>query len=163
MGSHHSKKTSENCTEKVVELRKEFDKLKGGSNKRISVDVFARKVTHLSVTGSQGRTQSSLSMESVRSMFQEKEEIDFSDYLKFYIQSSDDAETRNVLSEFFKEIDNGDGFLEPDELIRLEAKLGKSIDNIAAQRIISEWDHNGDGRMDLEDYIFYKTNNIGVD
>lgn len=96
-------------------------------------------------------------------MFQEKEEIDFSDYLKFYIQSSDDAETRNVLSEFFKEIDNGDGFLEPDELIRLEAKLGKSIDNIAAQRIISEWDHNGDGRMDLEDYIFYKTNNIGVD
>ena len=56
----------------------------------------------------------------------------------------------------FKEIDDGDGFLTPTELVTVEAKLGKAISEREAETIIEEWDHDGDGKMDVDNFLNYK-------
>ena len=61
------------------------------------------------------------------------------------------------LKELFKNVDDGDGFLSPEELVSLEEKLNKSISVEDAEDIIKTWDSNGDGKMTVDEFIEYKT------
>ena len=61
-----------------------------------------------------------------------------------------------VLTEVFREVDDGDGFLTPKELIEVEAKLGKTISQSEAEFLIKDWDHDGDGKMDIDNFMTYK-------
>ena len=61
-----------------------------------------------------------------------------------------------ILQELFKDVDDGDGYLTPEELIRLEAKLNVTISQSEAEEIINRYDSNGDGRMDIDEFILYK-------
>jgi len=159
MGNSQDKDISPN--EKVRELEESFNSLKGGPRKRLSVDVFARKMHGLSFSNDRLQSKSSSNIEAeIKGMFQEKDEIDFVDYLKFYMQISSESEIRSVLAEMFKGIDGYDGFLTPSKLVQLEQKLGKSIDDLEAKRIIAEWDQNGDEKLDLDEFIRYKTHDI---
>ncbi len=62
-----------------------------------------------------------------------------------------------LLKELFKNVDDGDGFLSPEELVKLEEKLNKSISTEDAEDIIRTWDSNGDGKMTVDEFIEYKT------
>ena len=67
------------------------------------------------------------------------------------------ASMAEILTELFNTSDDdGNGYLTPDELIKLEATLGVHISEAEAQQIINQYDSNGDGRMDLEEFILYK-------
>ena len=61
-----------------------------------------------------------------------------------------------VITEIFKESDDGDGLLTTEELVRLEETLGVEITEVEAWEIIDRYDSNGDGMMDLEEFILYK-------
>ena len=62
-----------------------------------------------------------------------------------------------ILQALFKEVDiNGDGYLTPDELIKLEASFNVTISQSEAEEIINRYDSNGDGRMDQDEFILYK-------
>ena len=73
------------------------------------------------------------------------------------MQGSEKSELPKILTELFNEIDDGDGFLTPEELIKIEKGVSVVISREEAEEIISTWDSNGDGKMDLGDYIEYKT------
>ena len=62
-----------------------------------------------------------------------------------------------LLTELFKNVDDGDGFLSPEELVKLEGKLNKNITTEDAEDIIKTWDSNGDGKMTVNEFIEYKT------
>ena len=73
------------------------------------------------------------------------------------LQGSEKSELPKILTELFNEIDDGDGFLTPEQLIKIEKGVNVTITKEAADEIIATWDSNGDGKMDLGDYIEYKT------
>ena len=62
-----------------------------------------------------------------------------------------------LLTELFKAVDDGDGDLSPEELVKLEEKLNNKISLDDAEDIIKTWDSNGDGRMTVDEFIEYKT------
>ena len=55
----------------------------------------------------------------------------------------------------FNEIDDGDGLLTPEELVNLEASLDHRLTVDQAEQIIKDFDTNGDGRMSLDELVFY--------
>ena len=58
-----------------------------------------------------------------------------------------------ILTELFNTSDDdGNGYLTPDELIKLEATLGVQISEAEAQ----QFDSNCDGKMDLDEFTLYK-------
>ena len=61
-----------------------------------------------------------------------------------------------ILQALFEEVDDGDGYLTIDELIKLEASLNVTISQSEAEEIINRYDSNGDGRMDQDEFILYK-------
>ena len=68
------------------------------------------------------------------------------------------TELPRLLTELFKAVDeNVDGELSPRELVEVETKLGRSITEADAEDIIKTWDCNGDGKMDINEFIEYKT------
>ena len=63
------------------------------------------------------------------------------------------ASMAEILTELFNTSDDdGNGYLTPDELIKLEATLGVQINEAEAQ----QFDSNCDGKMDLDEFTFYK-------
>ena len=62
-----------------------------------------------------------------------------------------------ILTALFNAIDDGDGVLTPEELIKLEKDAFAVISREEAEDIIATWDSNGDGKMNIEEYIEYKT------
>lgn len=62
-----------------------------------------------------------------------------------------------LLKEMFKNVDDGDGVLSPEELVKIEEKLNKNISKEDAEDIIKTWDSNGDGKMTVDEFIEYKT------
>ena len=62
-----------------------------------------------------------------------------------------------ILTALFNAIDDGDGYLTPEELIRIEKDAFAVISREEAEDIIATWDSNGDGKMNIEEYIEYKT------
>eukprot|EP00088_Acartia_fossae_P008894 TRINITY_DN14287_c0_g2_i1.p1 TRINITY_DN14287_c0_g2~~TRINITY_DN14287_c0_g2_i1.p1 ORF type:complete len:172 (-),score=30.04 TRINITY_DN14287_c0_g2_i1:62-547(-) len=152
-----SQAEGEASTEKVKELMRDYESLKGGKSKRISVEVFARKVEAQS-RDSQGR--SITSYDSITAMFKDRDNIEFPDYLKFVLKISSEETVKRVLTDIFKEVDEGRGSITGEELRALEGRLGINLDEDEAGRIISEWDSSGEGKLDLESFLLYKTNNL---
>ena len=75
----------------------------------------------------------------------------------WYFQNTSVAPMAEILQALFKEVDiNGDGYLTPDELIKLEASFNVTISQSEAEEIINRYDSNGDGRMDQDEFILYK-------
>ena len=74
-----------------------------------------------------------------------------------FTQGSDKTEIIKILTALFNAIDDGDGFLTPEELIRIEKNAFAVISKEEAEEIIATWDSNGDGKMNIEEYIEYKT------
>ena len=61
-----------------------------------------------------------------------------------------------LLTEVFSAVDDGDGLLTKEELVKLEAGLGKKITLDEAGDIIALWDTDGDGNLTVEEFIEYK-------
>ena len=61
------------------------------------------------------------------------------------------------MTELFESVDDGDGLLTREELVRLEAGLGRNITLDEAGEIIDTWDSDGDGYLTVEEFIEYKT------
>ena len=77
------------------------------------------------------------------------------------LQGSEGTEFTAVLTNLFREIDDGDGLLTTEELIRMERTLGVTMSRDQAEGIIQTYDSNGHGKMDLEDFILYKKATFG--
>merc|ERR1711953_686063 len=135
------------------QLKEEYDQLREGKE-RLSI-------THLrkSLKRQQSTDKKTLSEEEdkLKQMFAEKKDLTFQDFLKWKMQSSTNVTpVAEILQELFKDVDDGDGYLTPEELIRLEAKLNVTISQSEAEEIINRYDSNGDGRMDIDEFILYK-------
>merc|ERR1712037_68667 len=118
------------------QLKEEYDQLREGKE-RLSI-------THL---------RKSLK----RQPSTDKKDLNFHDFLKWKMQSNTSvAPMAEILQAFFEEVDDGDGYLMPDELIKLEASLNVTISQSEAEEIINRYDSNGDGRMDQDEFILYK-------
>ena len=59
------------------------------------------------------------------------------------LQGSEGNEFTAVLINLFKEIDDGDGLLTPEELIRMERTLGVTMSRGQAEGVIQTYDSNG--------------------
>ena len=101
--------------------------------------------------------------EKIKQMFANDKEIDFRGYLKWEITKGGSAEElANKLESLFNYIDDGDGLLTPEELVKLEASLDVILTVDQAEVIIRDFDANGDGRMSLDELIFYHTSTHGT-
>ena len=79
-------------------------------------------------------------------------------YLKWEItKGGSTEELAKKLESLFNIIDDGDGTLTPEELVNLEASLDVTLTVDQAEVIIRDYDTNGDGRMNLDELIFYHT------
>ena len=78
----------------------------------------------------------------------EKEEIDFRKFLQWELSKGGSAE---------EDVDDGDGLLDSEELVNLEASLNVTLTEAQAVVIISQYDPDGDGKMTLADFLFYYT------
>ena len=67
------------------------------------------------------------------------------------------SELPELLTELFESVDDGDGLLTREELVKLEAGLGRNITLEEAADIIQTWDSDGDGNLTVEEFIEYKT------
>ena len=94
----------------------------------------------------------------LRKTFPSEKEIDFRGFLKWEIAKGGSAEeVAKKLESLFREVDDGDGLLDPEELVNLEAALDRTLTEEQAEAIIRNFDTNGVGRMTLDDFIFYHT------
>ena len=90
--------------------------------------------------------------------FPNKQELDFRDFLKWEIAKGGSAEeVAKKLESLFRDVDDGDGLLDPEELVNLEGSLDVTLTEDQAEVIISQFDPNGAGKMTLDDFIFYHT------
>merc|ERR1712210_80745 len=72
--------------------------------------------------------------EKLKQMFADKKDLNFHDFLKWKMQSNTSvAPMAEILQAFFEEVDDGDGYLTPDELIKLEAILNVTISQSEAE------------------------------
>ena len=60
------------------------------------------------------------------------------------------------MTEVFSAVDDGDGLLTKEELVKLEAGLGNKITLDDAGEIIDLWDTDGDGYLTVDEFIEYK-------
>ena len=94
----------------------------------------------------------------LRRTFPNENEIDFRGFLKWEIaKGGRSEEVAKKLEALFKEVDDGDGLLDPEELVNLEASLDVILTKDQAEVIITQFDPDGDGKMTLDDFIFYHT------
>ena len=156
MGQNIGKADQE--TDEIVvrggELHDEFQKMKDGKD-RLSVAQLRKTIKR------EGADKKTLSEEDekLNKLFPDNEKyIDFKGFLKWKMaRDTRGASMAEILTELFNTSDDdGNGYLTPDELIKLEATLGVHISEAEAQQIINQYDSNGDGRMDLEEFILYK-------
>merc|ERR1719367_1964848 len=113
----------------------------------------------LTVTDGEDRVRKSQDIEEkMNMMFANEKDVDFRKYLQWEITKGGTAEElANKLESLFNYIDDGDGVLTPEELVKLEASLDNTLTVSQAEVIIRDFDTNGDGRMSLDELIFYKT------
>ena len=85
-------------------------------------------------------------------------EIDFRGFLKWEIaKGGSTEEVAKKLESLFMDVDDGDGLLTPEELVRLEASLDVNLTEDQAEVIIKGYASNGGNKMTLDDFIFYHT------
>ena len=155
MGAHESKQDPDDVElrDEGSKLYREFSKLSKG-DKRVSL-----KTLRKSEAEKIGNERSSVDVDNlIMKTFPDEKEINFAGYLRFEILKGTNMSAKEeALESLFKTIDNGDGFLTPEELVTLEASLNRRISLEEAEKIIETFDENGDGKMDLEEFILYRT------
>ena len=67
------------------------------------------------------------------------------------------------MTEVFSAVDDGDGLLTKEELVKLEAGLGKKITLEEAGDIIKTWDTDGDGNLTVDEFIEYKKSCVNIE
>jgi Ca2+-binding EF-hand superfamily protein len=160
MGQAQTKASQKEMEQKGGELMQEYKSLTAGKE-RLSVNKFRHHVRNSK--GETDRRSIIPEEEKLKEMFGDKKTIEFLDFLKWKIATETDGTgLAEVLKELFEEIDDGDGFLTPQELITLEGTLNVTITEGQAEEIIRTYDMNGDGKMDLDDFVLYKSNNMGI-
>ena len=53
---------------------------------------------------------------------------------------------------------HGDGSLTPADLVKLEACRNLSLTQAEAEEIINMYDTTGDGKMNIDEFVFYRSN-----
>jgi len=132
------------------EIFREYETFLDG-RKRISTSEFTERVRK-----NLHREQKSSSTEEqkIRELFSDKSHIEYRDFLYFKLAMGE--ELPELLTEVFSVVDDGDGLLTKEELVKLEAGLGKKITLDEAGDIIGLWDTDGDGNLTVEEFIEYK-------
>ena len=153
------------------QLKEEYDQLREGKE-RLSITHLRKSLKRQPSTDKKTLSEEE---EKLKQMFADKKDLNFHDFLKWkmqsvrliliptvkdttvwYFQNTSVAPMAEILQAFFEEVDDGDGYLTPDELIKLEASLNVTISQSEAEEIINRYDSNGDGRMDQDEFILYK-------
>merc|ERR1712107_182926 len=135
------------------QLKEEYDQLREGKE-RLSITHLRKSLKRQPPTDMKTLSEEE---EKLKQMFADKKDLTFQDFLKWKMQSNTNVTpVAEILQELFKDVDDGDGYLTPEELIRLEAKLNVTISQSEAEEIINRYDSNGDGRMDIDEFILYK-------
>ena len=62
-----------------------------------------------------------------------------------------------VFKEWMKD-QHGDGSLTPADLVKLEACRNLSLTQAEAEEIINMYDTTGDGKMNIDEFVFYRSN-----
>jgi len=133
-------------------LQHEYQSLKEGKE-RVSVAQL-RKLERKSAGDDKRRTKEI--DEKIKQTFDEKQEISFSDFLKWKTEAGSADDLTEIWRELFKLIDNDDGQLTAQELVSIEESLGVNISEAEATEIIQRYDTDGNNLLSLEEFIFYK-------
>merc|ERR1711874_31407 len=136
--------------EEGKEIMREYETFLDGK-KRISTRDFTDRVKK---NLQREQKSSSREEEKIRELFSEKSHIEYRDFLYFKLAMGE--KLPELLKEVFSEVDDGDGLLTKEELVKLEAGLGNPITLDEAGDIIALWDTDGDGNLTLEEFIEYK-------
>ena len=140
-----------NVTREVSDLAMQYRSLKG-DNERLSVKKL--RLSELSMLSGGRKSQDIERM--MDQIFPDQKYITFLDYIKLQIKKGGSSEELALILEtLFREIDDGDGLLTPEELVNLEASLDHRLTVDQAEQIIKDFDTNGDGRMSLDELVFY--------
>merc|ERR1712018_1105519 len=135
------------------QLKEEYDQLREGKE-RLSITHLRKSLKRQPSTDKKTLSEEE---EKLKQMFADNKDLNFQDFLKWKMQSNTSvAPMAEILQALFEEVDDGDGYLTPDELIKLEASLNVTITQSEAEEIINRYDSNGDGRMDQDEFILYK-------
>ena len=157
MGNQAGKGKSEieTVSREASDLVTQYRNLKGNHK---SLTVKKLRQSELSMLSDGDDRKSQDIEDKIKQMFANDKEIDFRCYLKWEITKGGSAEElANKLETLFNYIDDGDGLLTPEELVNLEASLDNTLTVEQAEVIIRDFDANGDGRMSLDELIFYHT------
>ena len=157
MGNQAGKGKSEieTVSREASDLVTQYRNLKGNHK---SLTVKKLRQSELSMLSDGDDRKSQDIEDKIKQMFANDKEIDFRGYLKWEITKGGSAEElANKLETLFNYIDDGDGLLTPEELVNLEASLDNTLTVEQAEVIIRDFDANGDGRMSLDELIFYHT------
>ena len=162
MGNQAGKGKSEieTVSREASDLVTQYRNLKGNHK---SLTVKKLRQSELSMLSDGDDRKSQDIEDKIKQMFANDKEIDFRGYLKWEITKGGSAEElANKLESLFNYIDDGDGLLTPEELVKLEASLDVILTVDQAEVIIRDFDANGDGRMSLDELIFYHTSTHGT-
>ena len=162
MGNQVGKGKSEieTVSREASDLVTQYRNLKGNHK---SLTVKKLRASELSMLSDGDDRKSQDIEDKIKQMFANDKEIDFRGYLKWEITKGGSAEElANKLESLFNYIDDGDGLLTPEELVKLEASLDVNLTVDQAEVIIRDFDANGDGRMSLDELIFYHTSTHGT-
>ena len=162
MGNQAGKGKSEieTVSREASDLVTQYRNLKGNHK---SLTVKKLRQSELSMLSDGDDRKSQDIEDKIKQMFANDKEIDFRGYLKWEITKGGSAEElANKLESLFNYIDDGDGLLTPEELVKLEASLDVTLTVDQAEVIIRDFDANGDGRMSLDELIFYHTSTHGT-
>ena len=157
MGNQVGKGKSEieTVSREASDLVTQYRNLKGNHK---SLTVKKLRQSELSMLSDGDDRKSQDIEDKIKQMFANDKEIDFRGYLKWEITKGGSAEELAYkLESLFNYIDDGDGLLTPEELVKLEASLDVSLTEEQAEVIIRHFDPNGGGKMTLDDFIFYHT------
>lgn len=142
-----------NVKREASDLVTQYRNLKG-KNDRLSVKKLRQ--SELSMLSDLDERKSQDIEKMLDQMFADEKDIDFRKFLKWEItKGGSSEELAQKLEILFNEIDDGDGLLTPEELVNLEASLDHRLTVDQAEQIIKDFDTNGDGRMSLDELVFY--------
>ena len=81
--------------------------------------------------------------------------LSLDEFAKLYVKCmSNSSNTEDILREQFKKLDtDGNGKIDAEELRKVLLYGEEKLDEEEAQKIIAEFDTNGDGAIDLEEFI----------
>ena len=131
-----------NVTREVSELAMQYRSLKG-DNERLSVKKL--RLSELSMLSGGRKSQDIERM--MDQIFPDQKYITFIDYIKLQIKKGGSSEELSLILEtLFREIDDGDGLLTPEELVNLEASLDFKLTVDQADKIIKTYDLDCDGK-----------------